>query len=139
MPYGFSFGDFTTYRLRKYYRTWIERTLQTASELPPNPRDRLRILHFKDCLEPPMIEDPGRLPCADLQKGEIGKMSRFQDKLACLLVMIRNLVQTWWECSKENPGRVEPLLVELDHVIEEWQWENVVGTITDGYYLGLKL
>lgn len=135
MPTGFTFGDFTTYRLRKYYRIWIERTLQTASGLPPNPRDRLRILHFKDCLKALKIEDPGRLPCAELQKGEGGKMSRFQDKLACLLVMIRNLVQTWWECSEENPGRVEPLLVELDHVIEEWRRQIVAGGIVNGYSL----
>lgn len=135
MPLGFSFGDFTTYRLRKYYRGWIERTLQMASELPPNPRDRLRILHFKDNLKPPTIEDPGRLPCAELQKGEDGKRSRFQDKLACLLVMIRNLVQTWWECSEEHPTRIEPLLVELDYVIEGWRWERAIGDVVSGYSL----
>ena len=139
MPYGLSFGDYATYQLRKYYRAWIERTLQIASELPPNPRDRLRILHFKDCLEALEIEDPGRLPCAELQKGESGKMSRFQDKLACLLVLIRNLVQTWWECSKENPERVEPLLMELDHVIDEWQRQIVAGDVANGYSLGLEL
>ena len=138
MPYGLSFGDYKTYQLRKYYRTWIERTLMSAWKLPIGPNDALRILQFKDNLKTPAIEDPGRLPCAELQKGENGKMSRFQDKLACLLVMIRDLVQTWWECSKENPGRVEPLLVELDYVIEEWQWEIVIGDVIDGFNLELK-
>lgn len=137
-PVGFSFGDFETFRLRKYYRAWIERTLQSATKLPLNTRDQLRILHFGDCLEALPIQDPGRLPCAELQKGDSGKVSRRDDKLACLLTMIRNLVQRWWECSKEDPGFVESLLVELDFVIEKWQREVIVGNMKTGFSLGVK-
>lgn len=137
-PMGLTFGDYETFQRRKYSRAWMERTLQAAAKLPLNTRDQLRILHFRDCLEAPPIEDPGRLPCAELQKGESGKLSRYDDKLACLLTMIRNLVQRWWVCSKEDPGYVETLLIELDFVIEEWQREIVVGNMETGFSLEIK-
>ncbi len=135
MPRGITFGDHKTYRLRKYYGAWIERTLLTASNTVSNPCDRLRILHFMENLKVPAIEDPGRIPCGDLQK--IGKMSRFPDKTACLLVMMRHLVMTWWECSEENPGGVEPLLIELDELLDVYQYAEVIGDSEIGYRVGV--
>ena len=133
MPRGITFGDHKTYRLRKYYEAWIERTLLTASNTVSNPCDRLRILHFMENLKTPAIEDPGRIPCGDLQK--IGKMSRFDDKIACLLVMIRNLVEVWWTCNEKNPNRVEILLIGLDCAIENWENMKIFGTDSVGYIL----
>lgn len=133
MPTGFTFGNHKTYRLRKYYLTWIERTLLTASNTVANPCDRLRVLHFMENLKAPTIEDPGRVPCGDLQK--IGKMSRFPDKIACLLVIIRHLVMSWWKCNEENPGQVESLLVELDELLDEYQDVKVFGKPEIGYCL----
>ncbi len=131
MPRGISFGNHKTYRLRKYYRTWIERTLLTASNTVANPCDRLRILKFRDNLKAPSIEDPGHIPCGDLQKA--GRVSRFSDKIACLLVMIRHLVMIWWMCNEESPGQVELLLVELDELLESWQYVEVFGKPEIGY------
>lgn len=131
MPRGITFGDHKTYRLRKYYGTWIERTLLTASNIVTNPCDRLRILHFMENLKTPAIEDPGRIPCGDLQK--IGKMSRFPDKIACLLVMIRHLVMMWWEHNEENPQQVESLLVELDELLYDYPYVIVCGMPDIGY------
>ncbi len=135
MPRGISFGNFKAYRLRKYYKAWLECTLLTASRTVSNPRDRLRILHFMDNLKTPAIEDPGRIPCGDLQK--IGKMSRFPDKVACLLVMIRYLVTSWWECSELSPGMVESQLVELDELLDVYQDAEVVGDPEIGYRVGV--
>ncbi len=131
MPRGISFGDHRIYRLRKYYGAWIERTLFTASNIVANPCDRLRILHFMENLKTPSIEDPGRIPCGDLQKA--GRVSRFSDKIACLLVMIRHLVMIWWMCNEESPGQVESLLVELDELLESWQYIEVFGKLEIGY------
>ena len=131
MPRGISFGNHKTYRLRKYYGVWIERTLFTASNMVANPCDRLRILHFMENLKAPSIEDPGRIPCGDLQK--IGRASRFPDKTACLLVVIRHLVMTWWGCNEESPGQVESLLVELDELLDEYQDAEVTGEPEIGY------
>ena len=135
MPRGITFGDHKTYRLRKYYGAWIERTLLTASNIVSNPCDRLRILHFMDNLKAPAIEDPGFLPCGGLQK--IGKMSRFPDKVACLLVMIRHLVMSWWKYSENNPGQVESLLVELDELLDVYQDAEVIGDPEIGYRVGV--
>ena len=134
MPHGISFGDHKTYRLRKYYEAWIERTLLMASNTVVNPCDRLRVLHFMENLKTPAIEDPGRIPCGDLQK--IGKMSRFPDKIACLLVMIRYLVMTWWKHNEKNPGQVELLLIELDELLDEYQDVEVTGEPKIGYRVG---
>ncbi len=131
MPRGVSFGNHKTYRLRKYYEAWIERTLLTASNTVSNPCDRLRVLHFMENLKAPTIEDLGRIPCGDLQK--IGKMSRFPDKIACLLVMTRYLVLVWWEHNENNPGQVELLLVELDELLDSWQYVEVFGKPEIGY------
>ena len=131
MPRGISFGDHKTYRLRKYYGAWIKRTLFTASNIVANPCDRLRILHFMENLKAPAIEDPGRLPCGDLQK--IGRASRFPDKIACLLVMIRHLVTTWWTCCKESPGIIESQLIELDELLDGYQGIAVYGGPEAGY------
>ena len=131
MPRGITFGDHKIYRLRKYYGTWIERTLLTASNTVSNPCDRLRILHFMENLKVPAIEDPGRIPCGDLQK--IGKMSRFPDKIACLLVMIRYLVMTWWKHNEKNPGQVESILIELDELLDGYQNVKVFGMPKIGY------
>ena len=84
-----------------------------------------------DNLKTPAIEDPGRIPCGDLQK--TGKMSRFPDKMACLLVMMRHLVMTWWECSEDDPGGVESLLVELDELLDVYQDAEVIGDPEIGY------
>ncbi len=135
-PRGISFGDHKTYRLRKYYGAWIERTLFTASNIVANPCDRLRILHFMENLKAPSIEDPGRIPCGDLQK--IGKASRFPDKVACLLVMMRHLVLTWWGCDEDKPGYVESLLAELDELLDEYQNAEVFGNPITGYYIKVK-
>ena len=131
MPRGISFGDHKTYRLRKYYEAWIERTLLTASNTVSNPCDRLRILHFMENLKAPAIEDPGRIPCGDLQK--IGKMSRFPDKIACLLVIIRHLVIAWWKTNEKTPGYVESLLVELDELLDNYRYIEVIGEPEIGY------
>ena len=130
---GTSFGDHKTYRLRKYYKVWIETTLLTASELVPSPRDSLRILQFRDNLKTPTIIDPGRIPCGDLQLS--GKMSRFDDKVACLLVAIRSLVEMWWRTNEKTPGYVESLLIELDELLESWQCVEVFGNPKIGYRL----
>lgn len=135
MPRGITFGDHKTHRLRKYYKAWIECTLLTASNTVSNPCDRLRILHFIDNLKTPAIDDPGRIPCGDLQK--TGKMSRFLDKTACLLVLTRYLVTTWWECSENNPGGVELLLVELDELLETFSSVIVCGVPEYGYTIRL--
>ena len=132
MPRGITFGDHKTYRLRKYYETWIECTLLTASNTVSNPCDRLRILHFMENLKAPAIEDPGRIPCGDLQKAR-KKMSRFPDKIACLLVMMRYLVLTWWECNEKNPGYIESLLVELDAILDVYQDAEIIGDSEIGY------
>ncbi len=135
MPTGMTFGNHKTYRLRKYYKAWIETTLLTASELVPSPGDRLRILQFRDNLKTPAIVDPGRIPCGDLQLR--GKMSRFDDKIACLLVMIRSLVETWWVFSKNSPAEVERLLVELDELLDVYPSVVVCGMPDIGYTIRL--
>ncbi len=133
---GFSFGNVQLYQLRKYYRSWIERTLLTAQNLPMSYRDKRNILTMLDNTDPPAIEDPGLLPCASFQK--VGKLSRRDDKVVCLLVIIRNLIQVWWDCSKEHPERVESSLIELDGVIENWKREEVSGSIKTGFRLEIK-
>ncbi len=133
MPRGITFGDHKTYRLRKYYEAWIERTLLTASNTVNNPCDRLRVLHFMENLKAPAIEDPGRLPCGDLQK--TGKMSRFPDKVACLLVIIRHLVMVWWRTNEKTPGYVESLLVELDELLDNYRYVEVIGEPKIGYHM----
>lgn len=129
---GFSFGNFQLYRLRKYYRGWIDRTLFAAWKLPLCPRDRGNIMQLKESVDPPKTEDPGLIG-SSLQK--CGPLSRRDDKMACLIVMIVNLIQVWHNCSIEYPERVEDLLVELDHVIEEWAREEVIGSIGTGFKL----
>ena len=130
---GFSFGNPQLHVLRRYYHGWIERTIMTAHDMILNSHDKLRILQLKDCIGPIKIEDPGRLPFSQFQKS--GKNSLKRTKVACLLVAIRNLIQKWWECEKEHPNTIEPLLIELDQVIENWQREKVVGDVRIGFHL----
>lgn len=133
MPTGFSFGNPKLYALRKYYRGWIERTIMAAYNMIPNSHDKLRILQLKACIDPIKIEDPGRLPYSLLQKS--GKNSFYPLKMPCLLVVIRNLIQKWWGCEKEHPNAVEPLLIELDQIIEMWGQEMVVGNVKIGFHI----
>jgi hypothetical protein len=93
----------------------------------------MRILQLKNCIDPIKIEDEGRLPFSQFQKS--GKNSLKRTKVACLLVAIRNLIQKWWACEKEHPNGVEPLLVELDQIIEMWRHEKVVGDVRTGFHL----
>ncbi len=130
---GFTFGNPQLHTLRRYYRSWIERTLMTAYGIILNSHDKLRILQLKACIDPIKIEDPGRLPFSQFQKS--GKNSLKRTKVACLLVAIRNLIQKWWECEKEHPENVEPLLIELDQIIEMWRHEIVVGNVKTGFHL----
>ncbi len=132
---GFTFGDHALYRLRKYYRGWIDHTLFSAWKLPLCPRDRGNIMQLKESVDPPKTEDPGLIG-GSLQK--YGTVSQRDDKIACLMVMIINLIQVWHEHSEEHPDRVEDLLVELDRVIEEWEREEVIGSIKTGFKLGVK-
>lgn len=132
---GFSFGDHTLYRRRAYYRGWIDRTLFSAWSLPIGPSDCGIIMQLKESVNPPKVEDPGLIG-SSLQK--CGSLSRDDDKMACFIVMIVNLIQVWHEHSKEHPERVEDLLVELDNVIEEWAREEVIGNIGTGFRLGVK-
>ncbi len=130
---GLTFGDTRLYGLHKYYRGWIERTIMSAHNMILNSHDKLRILQLKDCIDPIKIEDPGRLPYSQFQKS--GKNCLKKTKVACLLVTIRNLIQKWWKCEKEHPEGVEPLLVELDQIIEMWKREKVVGDVRIGFHL----
>ncbi len=132
---GFSFGDHALYRLRKYYRGWIDRTLFSAWKLPLCPRDRGNIMQLKESVDPPKTEDPGLIG-GSLQK--CGPLSRRDDKMACLIVMIVNLIQVWHGHSEEHPDRVEDLLIELDYVIEEWEREEVIGCLKTGFKLEVK-
>lgn len=127
---GFSFGDHALHRLRKYYRGWIATTLFAAWKLPLNPRDRGRIMQLKESVDSPKVIDEG-LPGSGLQIR--GLLSRRDDKLACLVVMIINLIQAWRNYFEEHPERVEDLLVELDYVIEEWDSVSIIGEVGTGY------
>ena len=132
MTVGFSFGDTELFRLRKYYREWIGSTLSTiyAQSLS---KDGPMILRFKDCVDPIAIEDEGRLPCSHLQR--IGRVSYCPGKVACLYVEIRHMIQIWWACYKETPGDIEPWLVGLDNIIENWDRQQVTGGVAIGYWL----
>ncbi len=130
MTRGFSFGNVRRFQLREYYRGWIATTLFAAWKLPLSPRDRGRIMQLKESVEPPKIIDEG-LPSRSLQVR--GLISRRDDKVACLIVMILNLIQVWHDCSEEHPGFVEDLLVELDVVIEEWDGVSIIGEVSTGY------
>ena len=132
---GFTFGNIQLYQLQKYYRGWIDRTLFAAWKLPIGPSDCGIIMQLKDSVEPPKVEDPGLIG-SSLQKHDA--ISRRDDKMACFIVMIVNLIQVWYGCSVEHPERVEDLLIELDHVIEEWVREEVIGSIRTGFKLGVK-
>ena len=133
MTMGFSFGNVKLFQLRKYYAKWIHTTLQNARTLDITLRDRYLILQMEESLKPPKIVDPGTLPCSTLQRH--GNVSRRQSKIACLLVMVRHLILTWWECSADSPNLVEDLLIELDTVIEEWCSVGIIGKEHTGYHL----
>ncbi len=137
MTRGFSFKNPQLFVHRKYYRAWIERTLMTAYDLLPGTGEKLIILKFKDHIDPLAVRDDGCIPCATFQREE--GLSCLKNKMACLFVLIRDLIQHWWECSEEHPGRIEPLLIELDRVIEAWRQEEVVGNVRIGYHLQEKI
>lgn len=137
MTKGFTFGNPQLFVHRKYYRAWIERTLMAAHDLLPCTSEKRIILKFKDCVDPLSVQDEGRLPCSTFQRED--QLSNLNNKLACLFVLIRDLIQHWWKCSEENPGEIEPLLIELDHVIEAWKQEEVVGSVRIGYHLQEKV
>ncbi len=136
MTVGMTFGNSELYRLRKYYREWIGRTLMAAHGIVPS-GSKPTIFRFKDCIDPIEIDDEGRLPFSCVQRA--GKVCRRRDKLTCLLVEIRNLIQVWWKCSEKTPGDVEQWLVHLDHVIETWDRQAVVGSVGEGYRLQEKI
>jgi len=135
MTRGFSFGDHALYRRRAYYRGWIDRTLFAAWKLPLGSRVRGKIMRLKESVDSPKVKDSG-LVCSSLQKH--GLRSRHDDKVACLIVMIINLIQIWRIHCDEHPGYIEDLLIELDNVIEEWTREEVVGSIRTGFKLEVK-
>ena len=137
MTKGFTFGNPQLFMHRKYYRAWIERTLMQSVYNAVPIISQPTVLRFKDSIDPITIEDEGRLPYGHLQRG--GRVSYADDKIACLFVLIRDLIQHWWECSEENPGGIEPLLIELDHVSEAWKQEEVVGSVRMGYHLQEKI
>lgn len=132
---GFTFGNYRLYQLQRYYRGWIDRTLFAAWQLPIGPSDCGIMMQLKESVDPPKVEDPGLIG-SSLQK--CGSLSQRNDKMACFIVMIVNLIQVWHGCNEENPERVEDLLVELDNVIEEWAREEVVGNIGIGFRLEIK-
>jgi len=88
---------------------------------------------MEEKLKPPKIVDPGTLPCSTLQKH--GNVSCRRSKVACLLVRVRHLVLTWWECVADHPNFIEGLLVGLDTVIEKWHNVSIIGEDCIGYYL----
>ena len=109
----------------------------TAYDLLAPTGYKYNILLFKDCIDPLKVEDEGRLLYSKLQRE--GKISRTDNKIGCLFVLIRDLIQHWWACSEENPGQIEPLLIELDRVIEVWKQEEVIGNVRIGYHLQEKI
>lgn len=133
MTKGFSFGNPRLYTLRKHYRSEIDRVVMAAYKLLPGSEFKKVIMQFKNCIDPIKIEDSGRLPCSQFQKS--GKSCFRENKTACLYVAIRNLIQKWWGCEKEHPEGVEPLLIELDQIIEMWKQEKVVGNVRVGFHL----
>ncbi len=137
MTRGISFGNSQLFVHRRYYRSWIERTLMTVYDLLPGTGEKLIILKFKDHIDPLTVRDDGCIPCATFQRDE--KLSCLDNKLACLFVEIRNLIQMWWGFSEKVPGDVEQWLIHLDHVIETWDRQQVVGNVRIGYHLQEKI
>jgi hypothetical protein len=133
MSIGFSFGNVKLYQLRKYYRSWLENTLLEASKLPDTTWDIRLVMEFRSRLTAPFVIDDGILPCSIFQKHEA--VSRSEGKMVCLIVLLRHIVQTWWECSETDPQQIEELLVHLDSVVEGWEHLQSVGNQEIGFTL----
>jgi hypothetical protein len=97
----------------------------------------MRIGSFSDFLEAPKIEDPGLLPCSELERTH--GMCRYPNDLACLIVLLRFMVQKWWQCQEDSdPAEIEPILIELDYVIANWDGILTEGSMTGGYKFIVK-
>jgi hypothetical protein len=131
MPNGTTFGDSQKYQLRKYYFKWMKDSILKAALLHEDSKTQMRIGSFSDHLEKPPIEDPGLLPCSELERTH--GMSRYPNDLACLIVLLRFMVQKWWECQEDSPAGIEPILVELDWVIANWDTVLSEGSMAGGY------
>ena len=131
MPLGTTFGDSKKFQLRKYYFEWMKDSILKAALLHKNSKEQMRIGSFADFLTPMGIVDPGVLPCSQLEK--TSGMSRYPQELSCLIVLLRFMVKEWWECQKDEPQDVEPILIELDFVIEHWDNIGTEGSTSGGY------
>lgn len=128
---GMTFGDSNTYQLRKYYTKWMKDSILKATLLHEDSKTRMRIGSFSDFLTVPKIEDPGLLPCSELERTH--GMSRYPNDLACLIVLLRFMVQKWWKCQEDFPAHIEPILVELDWVVANWVGIRTEGSMTSGF------
>ena len=133
MSMGFTFGNVKLYQSRKYYRKWLENSLLEASKLPDNIPDMRLIMEFRGKLDAPSVIDDGILPCSIYQKHE--DVSRSDHKMACFVVFLRHLVQSWHEYNADDPQKIEPLLIRLDSLIENWDDTKVIGHELTGYHL----
>jgi hypothetical protein len=125
------FGDSKKYQLRKYYFKWLKDSILKAALLHGDTKTQLRIGSFSDCLTPLAIEDPGVLPCSELERTH--GMSRYPHALSCLIVLLRFMVQKWWQCRMDEPQGIEAILIELDWVIANWDDIQTDGSLAAGY------
>jgi hypothetical protein len=109
----------------------MKNSILKAALLNKDGMSQLRIGSFSDLLEAPKIEDPGLLPCSELERTH--GMCRYPNNLACLIVLLRFMVQKWWECQKDDPAEIEPILIELDYAIAHWDTIETEGSMTGGY------
>ncbi len=135
MSMGFSFGNVKLFQSRKYYRQWLENSLLEASKLPGYVHDMQLIMEFRGKLTTPSVIDDGILPCSSYQKYD--DVSRAKGKMTCFVVFLRHLVQTWWECSTDDPQKIEDQLVRLDSLVENWDRLIIYGNERAGYKLGI--
>lgn len=128
---GMSFGDSNKYQLQVYYDKWMRDSILKAALLHKDSKSQMRIGSFSDLLTAPKIEDPGLLPCSELERTH--GMCRYPNNLACLIVLLRFMVQKWWECQEDEPQGIEPILIELDWVVANWDIVENEGSITGGF------
>ena len=121
---------------RKRLKQEIRRAILAAMTLAENPKDRVIIEKFVDCIEPGTLYDTARLPYRGNLKGNAWAAS----KIHCIFARISEVIGSYWTyiCT-ENPENVslcEGWVEGLKLICDNYDTLTVHGDPAKGYWLG---
>ena len=121
---------------RKRLKQEIRRAILAAMTLAENPKDRVIIEKFVDCIEPTNTFDTARLPYQSKNWGNAYSSS----EVCCVFALIGELILRYWTfVANEDAGQTGPCretIAQLKKICDNYDTLTVHGDPAKGYWLG---